>query len=183
MHLAAARCRRIPWLAPLALIVFLTVAATASAQTVYDDGGTYTISGPSGAIIVSNGTTVNVVDGAEITAAIGAAVQLNFGATLNVTGGLIEVTGAGAAILAEASTVNISGGSVSAPVDVALDAADAAFANAFVTISGGSLVGASYSLRLGASFGALSVDVTGRLPPSVAARAGCGSCFVARGIT
>jgi hypothetical protein len=86
--------------------------------TEYNDGGTHTISGPDTDVVITNGTTVNIVPGASITPALqydpfgGNAVDVSSG-SLNVTGG--SMTGGsskfgGAGLSAGRGYFDISGG-------------------------------------------------------------------------
>lgn len=104
--------------AALALAFSLAVSATVNAVDIYDDGGTYNISGPSGAIEVRNGTTLNVLPGAQIVPIDRQnGILLTNGSTLNVSGGEIfgqtNIPGSGrTAVAIENSSVVISGGTL-----------------------------------------------------------------------
>ena len=55
-------------MACLALIILATVSASGLAQTtVYDDGKTHIVNGPSGPIEVVNGSTLNINSPASVT--------------------------------------------------------------------------------------------------------------------
>ena len=77
----------------VALLVMATASANSHAQTIYNDGGTHTVNGMSGPIILEgNGTTLNVVSPASI---IGSStvfgIQGDAGTAINLFGG--QVTG------------------------------------------------------------------------------------------
>jgi hypothetical protein len=99
-----------------AALVFLC-GGRAEAGTIYNDGGTHTVNGPSADITVSNATTLNVVSGAAIQgASSNPGIETSGGSTLNISGGTIAgATGSGLpgeGVFAEASNVTISGGTL-----------------------------------------------------------------------
>jgi hypothetical protein len=72
-----------------ALLVVAAVSATSHAQTILN-GGTHTINGSSGPIILENGATLNVVSPASITgSSTHYGILGNAGTTINLTGGLV----------------------------------------------------------------------------------------------
>ena len=78
----------------LTLLFLATLSGASQAQTVIDNGGVNTISGPSGPIAVEgNGTTVNVVSPAVVTGTggiqFGEAIRGDAGTAINVMGGSI----------------------------------------------------------------------------------------------
>jgi hypothetical protein len=79
----------------LFLLLMATASATSNAQTIFNDGGTHTVNGTSGPIILEGtGTTLNVVSPASITGgSTNPGIISNPGTTINLMGGL--VTGGG----------------------------------------------------------------------------------------
>jgi hypothetical protein len=80
----------------LTVYALLCAVGRLSQATVYNDGGTHTISVPDSSVAISNGTTVNIVTGATITAPISGtpfgltAVSVgDASSTLHVSGGAI----------------------------------------------------------------------------------------------
>lgn len=113
------RLRLTHFLLLFALALFITSGAVAKA-TDYNDGGTHTISGSDTNVVISNGTTVNIVSGATV---IGPyeepfghdAIQMqDASSSINVTGGTITGGGGsyqgGGGIIATNGSLDISGG-------------------------------------------------------------------------
>jgi hypothetical protein len=112
-----------------AALVFLW-GGRGDAGTIYNDGGTHMVNGPSADIIVSNATTLNVVTGAMI-----AAVQPPN--SMNQVSG-IEALGSG-------TVVNVSGGSITGssttgPGQIGGDGMTVAL-GAMTTVTGGTFTG------------------------------------------
>jgi hypothetical protein len=121
----------------LAWLVLATVSSSSRAQTVYDDGRTHTVNGPSGPIEVLDSTTLNIVSpasvtGTELPGGIVYGIQTDLSSTLNLSGGQVNGTNAGPAILSLGS-FTATGGSASGNV--------AAIVEGYGQISGGTFQG------------------------------------------
>ena len=105
------------------------------ATTIYNDGGTHTVSAPSGPITVTNATTLNIQTGANITGAGTPGVDVYSGSVINLSGGTVTGGVGFAAIQLNGSTFNATGGVAMGP-----DGVDDYGAGP-VNISGGTFTG------------------------------------------
>ncbi len=75
----------------VALLIMVAISATSHGQTTLN-GGTHTINGPSGPLLLINGATLNVVSPASVTATnTSNAIYGDSSTTINLLGG--QVTG------------------------------------------------------------------------------------------
>lgn len=125
--------------------------------TNYNDGGTHTISGPDTDVVITNGTTVNIVPGASITPALqydpfgGHAVVVS-ASSLNVTGG--SMTGGSSHVggdgVAGAGNFDISGGTFQGGDGSSVRAGAGAELGGQISISGGNFYGGAGDTVFGA---------------------------------
>ena len=97
--------------------VLISFGGRLARATIYNDGGTHTISGADTDVVISNGTTVNIVPGATVMPAF---VYDPFGGNAIVSSGSLNVTGGsvtggdakfgGSGLVANGGYYDISGG-------------------------------------------------------------------------
>ncbi len=126
----------------LLFVLAMGVADRPALATPYDDGGTHTIAGADSDVVISNGTTVNVVSGANV---MGMNNDPFAGPAISMSGSV--------------STLNVSGGSIaggdgSYVGGSAVDAADGHF-----NFSGGSFLGGSSSGFFAYRIGGQGADI------------------------
>jgi hypothetical protein len=133
------------------------LASMPAGATVYNDGGTHTISGPDTDVVIGLGTTVNVAPGASVTGSaevvfgVPATPGVSNQGTLNVTGGSITggpADGSAAPGVAGSGHFSFSGGAIYGGVSSGAifphsGSASAAVLNGYqsLTISGGDFYG------------------------------------------
>lgn len=119
LHTFSIASRRLcRWIGGGTCIFFRASSVPAPAgATVYNDGGSHTISGPDTDVVVTNATTVNVVPGAAIVGGpsepFGSTAVSVFDAILNVTGGSMTGSSAhngGLGLLGSGGQFDITGG-------------------------------------------------------------------------
>jgi hypothetical protein len=119
----------------LVWLILATMSGASRGQTIFDDGGTHTVNGPSGPIEIFQSTTVNVVSPANVTSQIQNGIFVgNSSSTLNLSGGLISGTSVGIGVLSF-GLFTATGGSVSGGLALSL-------AGGTARISGGTFRGA-----------------------------------------
>jgi hypothetical protein len=165
----------------LALLVMATASATSHAQTVYNDGGTHTINGPSGPIALEgSGTTLDVVSPASIAGNhLSDAIHAGTGTTIDLLGGQVSSgeiysTGSfyasGGAVTSEVlglvlgGSAQISGGTFESGNG---DAALLPLPGANIAISGGAFLGGSPGPGASSGGAAIQTGVTGNAPTNL----------------
>jgi hypothetical protein len=142
----------------LVWLILATMSGASRGQTIFDDGGTHTVNGPSGTIEVIQNTTLNVVSPANVTNTtpqIGSTIVVDPGSTLNLSGGQISNVNVQDEIGIESEGLfTATGGSASGAVALSLGGTalisggtfqgrDALFTNSIsnLSISGGTFTG------------------------------------------
>ncbi len=167
-------------------LILATMSGASRGQTIFDDGGTHTVNGPSGPIEIFQSTTVNVVSPANVTSQIQNGIFVgNSSSTLNLSGGLISGTSVGIGVLSF-GLFTATGGSVSGGLALSLaggtarisggtfQGVDALVAGGIdnLAISGGTFNGQSaLSLLLSSNFHS-TVTITGGVFTAVPAQPG-----------
>jgi hypothetical protein len=159
-----------------AIVICAAVASTGVglAAPILDDGGTHTISSTSSSVIVHPGTTLQVVDGAEVLSESELPALLGYDAHFRVSGGKIQGasvpgTGGNIGLGALGGTVDITGGEIVGGAAEFLAGYAIGTIDAQVTISGGTFRGGDvhpYPFGSGAEGQALmmndgTVDISG----------------------
>ncbi len=142
------------------VLVMTSVLGSARGQTIYNDGGTHTVNGTSGPILLEgSGTTLDLVSPATISGSSGiqsgVAIIGQVGTTINLLGGQVN-GGIGAGGSFSASGGVVQGGDTTRMPGVggtALDlAAPSGFPSASAQISGGTFIGENASFLGGIGF-------------------------------
>jgi hypothetical protein len=171
----------------LVWLILANVSGLSRGQTIFDDGGTHTVNGPSGPIEIFQSTTLNVVSPANVTSQIQNGIFVgDSSSTLNLSGGLISGTSVGFGVQSF-GLFTATGGSVSGGVALNLLGGTARISGGTfqgsialgtggidnLAISGGTFNGQSAALALNLSSNFHStVTITGGVFTAVPAQPG-----------
>jgi hypothetical protein len=144
----------------LASIILAAVSGTSQGQTIYDDGETHTVNGPSGPIeVLVSRTTLNIVSPASITGTFldptyeYTSVYGGLGTTINLEGGQVVAQGTSLAGIISDSAFTATGGSVSGGYSGLIS-------NYFTQISGGTFTGGEYGAITQSTFTGLNTVIS-----------------------